>query len=123
MNIRNTGLLMATVPLLISLFFIGCGTDSMDDRGATVDVFMERMSFSPDMVEIQAGTTVRWINQSDSNHTVTSGEDGIQDGQFDSGSISPGSQFSYTFEEPGIFHYYSAPFFHAGMTGVVEVFE
>lgn len=84
---------------------------------------MGSQSFTPSSIEVEVGTTVTWTNGSSVTHTVTSGTDGDHDGKFDSGNISPGSQFSYTFNEVGTYPYFCVPHLNLGMTGTVTVVE
>jgi len=66
--------------------------------------------------DVEIGDTVTWINDDLVGHTVTSGKgigflgdpkiDKAQpDGYFDSGVISPGKSWSFTFKEKGFFEY------------------
>ncbi len=96
--------------------------DDAGDSDATV-VRMVDLAYEPETLEIEAGTTVRWVNDDSFYHTVT-----FEDGSVDSGRIEAGQSWSYTFEEPGTYEYYCVP--HAyqdddgnrqGMTGTVVV--
>jgi len=49
---------------------------------------------------VPAGTTVRWINYGQHNHSVASGEGG-----WDSGPMKRGGEFSLTFSKPGTYRY------------------
>ena len=60
------------------------------------------------------GTTVKWVNKDDVDHTVTS-----SDGFFDSGNISAGEIYEYTLDSTGTFDYVCT--LHSGMTGTVIV--
>jgi len=71
-------------------------------------------AFTPDQVEIDAGTTVTWTNTDSVAHTSTSNASG-----WDSGIIAPGRQFSFTYQTPGTFPYHCA--IHPGMVGTVVV--
>ena len=71
-------------------------------------------AFSPSSITINVGDTIVWTNYDSASHTVTS-----NDGTFDSGSITNGNTFSFTFTNAGTFDYYCAP--HPGMTGSVTV--
>lgn len=71
-------------------------------------------AFSPATVTVPVGTTVTWINNDSATHTVTA-----QERQFDSGDLSRGASFSYTFSQSGTFNYYCA--IHPRMTGKVIV--
>lgn len=71
-------------------------------------------AFSPGNLEVDAGTTVTWTNTDSVSHTSTSNASG-----WDSGIISPGRQFSFTYQTPGTFPYHCA--IHPGMVGTVVV--
>ncbi|HSM02296.1 MAG TPA: plastocyanin/azurin family copper-binding protein [Acidimicrobiia bacterium] len=80
-------------------------------------------AFSPREIIIPAGTTVRWVNEDSTAHTVTSGESdgtsGTPDGLFDSGFLDPGDTFTFTFTEPGTYPYFCLP--HPWMIGTITV--
>jgi plastocyanin len=81
--------------------------------------------FDPSSISIPVGTVVTWINEDESQHTITSGNlttqghDGIYDGRFYSGILESEDSFSHTFNEPGIYSYFCSP--HPWMTGSVIV--
>ena len=79
--------------------------------------------FDPHHVEIEPGTTVRWINTDGVVHTVTS-TDSLEDKSpsevFDETLSSEGDEFEWTPEEEGVQHYYCEP--HAEfMDGTIEI--
>ena len=78
-------------------------------------------SFDPNLIEIKAGDSVTWTNDSDDIHTVTSGNsEGPTIGQdFDSGTLASGESFTHKFDNLGTFEYFCA--FHESMTGKVVV--
>jgi glucose/arabinose dehydrogenase/plastocyanin len=86
-----------------------------------VEVGMQNLAFIPDEVEIEAGTTVRWTNEENLPHTVTSGARGNPTTLFDSGTMVEGDTFTFTFDQAGTYNYFCA--FHPGMDGVVVVTE
>lgn len=63
---------------------------------------------------IAAGTTVVVTNQDTFAHTWTS-----EDALFDSGTLSTGDTFEFTFEEPGEYSFFCA--IHTQMTGSITV--
>jgi plastocyanin len=71
-------------------------------------------AFTPDDLEIAVGTTVTWTNTDAVAHTSTS-----NGGAWDSGTIAPGRQFSFTYMSAGTFPYHCA--IHPGMVGTVVV--
>src|SRR5919204_1410029 len=83
--------------------------------GNVVDVYMMRHDvFQPASVTIQTGTTVRWTNMDDEQHTTTS-----DSGVWNSGALNPGQQFEYTFLTPGTYTY--ACLIHSEMRGTIIV--
>jgi len=71
-------------------------------------------AFTPDDVDVAVGTTVTWMNADSIAHTSTSNASG-----WDSGTIAPGRQFSFTYQTAGTFPYHCA--IHPGMVGTVVV--
>lgn len=127
-------------PLLTTLFLCmallsGCGDSSTDygdpgngtpppgnggdDTPEMDEVFIQGLNYTPSSRTIPVGTTVTWTNQSNMVHTVTSGSNRMHNGLFDSGDLTPGDTFSYTFDEPGTYPYFCRP--HVGMSGTVVV--
>ena len=118
--------------------FVGCGSDSSTGTNDTEnpngpgdpgneqgpnEVWMVGNTFNVSNLEVSAGTTVTWTNNSSVNHTVTSGSRGESDAGelFNSGTISPGGQFTHTFEDAGEYEYFCE--FHSGMSAEVTVSE
>jgi plastocyanin len=69
-------------------------------------------AFDPPALNIASGTTVTWTNEGQAPHTVNG--PGL-----DSGTIMPGSTFSFTFDKPGSIDY--ACSFHPQMTATIKV--
>ncbi|GMV95722.1 MAG: cupredoxin domain-containing protein [Phycisphaerae bacterium] len=107
--------LIGALAILVSTSGQGCGGRApgpqADDEVATVR--MAGQVFSPASVTIQAGQTVRWVNDDFELHTVTSGRPGEPDegARFDSGVLAPGARFEHVFNEPGTYLYFCD--FHA----------
>jgi len=70
--------------------------------------------YSPANYTVKAGTAVTWVNHDGTTHSVT-GDTGL----FDSGPLPPGASFSYTFTQPGTYHY--SCWYHSWMTGTIVV--
>ena len=70
--------------------------------------------FEPRTINVQPGTTVRWVNQGQHAHTVTA-----HNRSWDSGDIPPGQSYSATFKRPGTYTYFCSH--HAGMEGRIVV--
>lgn len=83
-------------------------------------VWMQNISYYPDSLSVSKGTTITWTNKDMVDHTVTTGIPGSPNGIFDSGTLSPGQTFSYTFDSTGTFKYY-CKIHLTRMTGVINV--
>jgi hypothetical protein len=71
--------------------------------------------FQPESLTVQVGATVTWTNTANMTpHTATS-----DDPLFDSGSLQPGDEFSFTFFSPGTFAYHCDV--HGGFMGTGTV--
>ena len=79
---------------------------------------IDQIYFDPKDITVPTGATVKWTNNDETMHTVTSGtpEKGAS-GTFDSSIIDPGSSFEYTFNSAGAFDYFCMV--HPWMTGSV----
>ena len=77
--------------------------------------------FIPIEVITLVGAEVTWTNDDLANtHTVTSGDVVVgPDGMFDSGILGPEQNFSYVFEQAGIFPYYCT--IHPWKEGVIKI--
>jgi plastocyanin len=73
--------------------------------------------FSPDVVTVVIGknNTVYWTNDDVAEHTATSDTAGV----FDSGILSSGSTYQFTFTTPGNYSYHCS--LHPWMQGTVVV--
>ncbi|SES86721.1 Plastocyanin [Methanococcoides vulcani] len=76
------------------------------------EVLIEDFKFKPTKLQISVGDTVTWINMDSAAHTATSNDE-----EFDSGSLSKGESFSFTFAEVGTFDYICT--FHPYMEGKI----
>jgi plastocyanin len=82
-------------------------------------VLARNISFDPGTITVEAGTTVTFTNEDIVRHTVTSGEPGEPDDEFDENLPDQGDTVQITFDEPGTFVYYCD--LHRNMTGEVVV--
>jgi len=73
-------------------------------------------AYTPDPLTVVVGvnSTVTWVNNDIAPHTVTA-----NDASFDSGNVSPGQSFTFTFTTPGTYQYHCV--YHPWMTGTVIV--
>jgi plastocyanin len=70
--------------------------------------------FQPTQITVPVGASVKWMNLGSHKHTVSS-----DNGQWDSGNIEPGGNYSHTFTEAGTFPFHCR--IHSQMRGVVVV--
>jgi plastocyanin len=80
----------------------------------TLGVKIYGFAFYPATLKIEMGTTVKWTNHQNIDHTVTA-----NNGSFNSGHIPPGDSFSHTFKSAGKFAYHCM--IHPFMKGTVVV--
>ncbi len=76
-------------------------------------------AYQPNPIEVTIDDTLTWTNDDIAPHTVTSGESGQPDGEFDSGIMSTGATFEHTFTEAGEYPYFCT--LHPNMVGTVSV--
>ena len=72
--------------------------------GDEAEVEIEDFKFNPQVLVIRPGTTVKFANKDEAQHTATS-----DTGVFDSGYLSKGEEYFFTFTEPGTYPYYCIP--------------
>ena len=61
---------------------------------------IQNFVYQPANMQVRVGTTVTWTNQDNVPHSVT-----FKNGMKDSGLLSQGQSFSYTFNTPGTYQY------------------
>src|SRR5215467_6136495 len=64
--------------------------------------------YNPSPFSVPVGTTVTWINNDNTGHTVTQGNPSgtTPPNGFDSGILAPGKTFTHTFGTAGTIRYY-----------------
>jgi plastocyanin len=85
-------------------------------QGNVVSVSIVDFAFTPKTITVPVGTTVRWTNNGNAPHTVTSTS---SPKAFDSGTLNSGDTFQHTFTTAGQFPYRCN--IHPSMTGTVIV--
>src|SRR5213594_2601482 len=108
-----------TIPFTLSRYFgRRSKTAAKGGEGAAgetaANATQAEMRFTQTRIEIAAGTTVRWTNNDQLQHSVT-----VNDGSWDSGLINPGGSWTHTFTQPGEYSFHCTP--HPFMKGVVVV--
>ncbi len=64
-------------------------------------ITIQNFAYQPATLQVRVGTTLTWTNQDNVVHSVT-----FKNGMKDSGLLSRGQSFSYTFNTPGTYQYY-----------------
>lgn len=88
-----------------------------------VEVAMRGMRFDPFEIEIEAGTTVVWVNFDNDLHNVDFGpgpNNNVKE-QVIGDMLRRNERFAITFNEPGIYPYVCTPHAHMGMVGTIIV--
>ncbi len=80
---------------------------------ATIEIVISNFSFG-EPVTARVGDTIVVRNDDGAGHTWTS-----DTGRFDSGSLGSGDEFTFTFEDPGVYTFSCA--IHPSMTGTITV--
>ncbi len=88
------------------------GSARADDNAVMIDNF----TFSPASLTIKAGTAVVFTNRDDIPHTVLSDDAGHM---VKSKVLDTDDKFSFTFTQPGTYHYHCS--IHPHMTGTIIV--
>lgn len=100
------------------------GTDELDgavyaqlDEEGVVEVSIEGEVFVPTRAEVDAGDTVRWVNNSDSLHRISS----ISGDEMMSEQLSPGDTYEHKFTSEGVTVYIDSITGGSNMSGAVIV--
>ncbi|MBV9486522.1 MAG: cupredoxin family copper-binding protein [Frankiaceae bacterium] len=116
--------------LLVAVLFLGmaaaCGSSSSggstggsgSGSGSTASgntVTIQSFQFHPATLTVKAGTKVTFTNEDGTPHTATANPGS----SFDSGSLSKGQSFTFTFSKPGTYTYICN--FHQTMKGTIVV--
>ena len=93
---------------LLGLMALGASTA----QAATIEVDITDFAFSPQVIDIEEGDTVRWTNRDSAPHLVQ--------GSFASSpNLASGEAYEFTFNQAGTFDYICQ--YHQSMTGTVRV--
>lgn len=98
---RRTAIVVALA--LLAWLAVGCAGDAKgaDDPVATDEVTMPKSyRFSPETIQVAAGTTVTFRNTDNFTHSVR-----LLDGDTSDRLVKPGESVQITFDQPGAFAY------------------
>ena len=102
----------------LSIALIATGETKSVSSGNVIPVSIQNFAYQPATIMARAGDTVVFTNNDSSPHTVT--QDPVGSG-FQSPPIDPGTTYSLTIDEPGVYPFFCV--FHAGMTGTILASE
>ncbi len=105
----NKNFLVFGVLLVLGVVAVsGCTSQSSNT------VTIQNASFVPASMNVTVGTTVMWINKANATKDVVS-----DNGLFNSGNLSNGMSYNYTFNQSGTYPYHSS--INPSMTGTIIV--
>lgn len=89
-------------------------TTTLVAQAAGSEVHIVDFSFVESTLAVPVGTTVRWVNDDQFDHSIVAADE-----SFDSGELGKGDQFDQTFAQPGTYAYICG--IHPYMSGTIEV--
>ena len=117
-------------PLAGAVLLAGAGV-ALAAPAVTVKMSDTPPVFIPEKVTIKVGQSVEWVNNAATLHSVDADASMVQSPKdvvlppgakpFDSGFMSPGATFDYTFTVPGDYKYTCVPHEKDGMKGEIDV--
>ncbi len=93
---------------------VGQGSQATSPAATDEGVAIQGYAFQPVEIDVAPGATVTWTNRDAVAHTVSA-----RGGEWGSGLLPQGQQFSHTFTEPGTYDYFCQP--HPWMVGRIVV--
>jgi len=88
----------------------GCTSNENEENKVTI----QNYAFIPHTLNVQVGTTVMWTNKDPDIQDVVS-----DSGIFNSGNLTNGQSYNYTFNQTGRYPYHSS--LHPSMKGTIVV--
>jgi plastocyanin len=84
-------------------------------RGTTIAI--KNFAFDPATLTVKSGTTVSWVNQDGTSHTIVS--DPVSPVSFSSDTLQTGASYTFSFTQPGTYTYHCS--IHHSMKGTIIV--
>ncbi len=122
---------LAVLPALAALALAGCGGSSDNSSsssstpktaaksgGAAPAVMMQNIQFVPATITAKVGQKITWTNNDSVAHTVTK-QQGVSGPGPASGTVNPGSTYSFTPTKPGKIPYFCQ--IHPNQKGTIVV--
>lgn len=121
---KKSALILTVLPAIIIILNSCSKSDNYGSPGSgstgepqANEVWIQGMAFTPATRTVTAGTTIKWTNKDNSNHTVTSDAGSAE--TFDSGTLGKGETFSWQFNTAGTIKYHCS--IHTGMKASIVV--
>ena len=116
---KKIGLIVFLVLVVLISGCYGTTTQPSTTQPATTNtVEIKGFAFNPATITVTKGTTVKWTNNDNAPHTVTTTSAPVD---FDSGTKNKGDTFTQTFDTAGTYGYYCS--IHPSMKGKIIVTE
>ena len=118
---KKTFIMGLLVVLVVVSGCYGTKTATQPSRtqpATTNTVEIKGFAFNPATITVTKGTTVKWTNNDNAPHTVTTTSAPVD---FDSGTKNKGDTFTQTFDTAGTYGYYCS--IHPSMKGKIIVTE
>ena len=113
--LKNKYLILAVLGIILILAVSGCtSSNNQTSNQGPNSVAIKNFAFDPATLNVQTGTKVTWINQDSNTHRVVS-----NNGAFESGDLTNGQSYSFTFNQAGNYPYYCS--IHPSMKGTIVV--
>lgn len=97
------GLVLVSLAIAL-LAAAGCASQAPNE------IVIRDLRFNPKVLTVSPGTTVKWLNEDQTAHTVTSDSFGSTSTpaaqQFSSMPLSPGDSYTFTFTTAGTYKYH-----------------
>lgn len=122
--------------LTVCVFLVACGGGEQADEPSSIpgaEVSLKNIAYDPPTLEVSVGEEVVWVNSDEAiKHTVTAGKPGTDEvpgateakpaklsGEFDSGTLQTGDEFTFAFDKEGTYTYFCK--IHPSMTAEISV--
>ncbi|WP_124978619.1 plastocyanin [Aphanothece sacrum] len=116
---RKLGLLIAAIALVVSTLFVAVNPVAAETYEVKMGTDAGALGFQPKELTINAGDTVKWINNKLAPHNAVI--DGNTILSHKGLVFAPGESFESTFNDAGEYTYYCEPHRGAGMIGKIIV--
>jgi plastocyanin len=81
-----------------------------------ITIHIGNFTFSPAAIEVPAGTSLTWVNEDDTVHTVVGSD---RDSPLKSPALDTDDHYAVVMSKPGTYHYFCS--LHPHMTGTIVV--